>query len=123
MENNTSIDDYIILFNDIISKLNGHFLDYDYDKKIIDRYIEYSHSSYKYLFQIYPIHFMHISLYDKYIEHGYNSLQIFNFSNYFYPYQKRCYDNYSRTLNILYNTVKGYDSITDITFNLDTLCL
>ena len=124
MENNlTQLDDYIILLHTIIGKLNDHFLEYEYDKKIIDRFITYSNSGYRHLFELYPIHFMQIAFYDKYIEHGYNCLEIMNFTQYFYPYQQKCYNHYWRMLQILYNLVKGYNDISEITFDLDNLCL
>ena len=108
------MDTYLPILNEILSKCSDHFLKDDFDVEIKKRFHEYFSSSYNYLVELYPVYFMHISFYDKYIEYGYGSVNIFYFNYYFMPYQSHLNLEYYILLKYLYNKVKGFNLVDDL---------
>ena len=117
------MDKYICILYQILSKSAEHFLNDDFDKEIVQRFSDYFNSSYNYLVEMYPIYFMQIAFYDKYIEHGYGCVNIFYFNNYFMPYQNHQYHKYNILLVNIYNKVKGFDITDDLSNQMSNFTL
>jgi hypothetical protein len=108
------MDQYVHILYDILSKTADHFLHEDFDKEIIQRFYDYYNSSYSYLVQMYPVYFMQISFYEKYIQYGYGCVNIYHFNYYFMPYQKHQQPKYHILLTNLYRKVKWFDPVDDL---------
>ena len=113
------IDEHIKLLNIILptTRILFKFDEYSYkefEDDIVKQFNYYKTTSYKYLINIYPVHFMHISFYDIYLKYGFASHGIIELQYFFKMYQSNPDTKYSQMVSIIYSKLNSYNPIDNL---------
>ena len=103
-----SANNYILLDDEMFQ---------EFTKTVLYRYNNFATSSYSYLVQMYPVHFMHIAFYETYLEFRCGSLNLLDFVFIFKPCYKQIADRYCHVISMLYKNVKEFN-VVDVLSNI-----
>jgi len=120
------MDYHILLLKNILHDCNYmiDFAEYSYDDfeySVINRFKEYHMSPFNRLVTLYPVQFMNLAFYDTYIRNKCGSLRLIDTIDIFYPFQNHNYVKYTALLSALFDKIKNYNPIDDLSNSFELL--
>ncbi len=118
------VNEHLQILDMILKNISDNLLFYDYQftQQVKEKFVEYySDNETKEPLLNYPIQFMHLSFYQIYLNSFYNPLCLHYFNKYFINYQKFSEYKYNFVIIQLFDKLKNYNSIKNISNQLENL--